>query len=865
MLSALKNRVVLLIVFAWCIHCPPAQAQDILNKSLSMDKKEWQVEELLDYLQNIEEVNLSYNKTIIDGKARVTLTDQNLTLKQVLEEVIANSGLQYSYYGKQIILTRKPKGTTGEKKEKYAISGFVKDLNTGEDLIGASVLIDGLAGIGTVTNAYGFYSISLPAGQYSVTAQFVGLEPFSKEINLVKDTKVDFALDETNVNLTAVVVTAEKGDDNIKSMEMGVEKIALNEVEKIPVLFGEKDVLKTIQLRPGVKSAGEGSSGFYVRGGKADQNLILLDEATVFNASHLLGFFSVFNADALKDVKLYKGTQPAQYGGRLSSVLDIHMKEGNNQNFGVSGGIGLIASRLSVEGPIVKGKGSFSVSGRRTYADVLLKAVNKDFKDAKLYFYDLNAKANYQLGEKDRLYLSGYFGQDVFGYDDLFGFNWGNKTGTLRWNHLFGNNLFSNTSVIYSNYDYEIDISSDDYERYIISRIQNFNLKQDFEYFAGTRSEFRFGLNSIYYKFIPGVITDKEVPTSELDHTYGWENAVYGYQVYKPNANLNVEYGLRLTSFSNVGAATFYEYDDEENKTDSTSLSGGEIGNTYFNLEPRFALNYIINPETSLKFAYGRNAQYLHLLSNSTSGNPTDVWISSSPNVKPELSDQVSLGFFKNLRENAYEFSAEVYYKYLQNQIDYKDGAQLQFNENVESQLLYGKGRAYGLELMLNKKAGKLHGWVSYTLSRTEKKIDGINNGSYYPSTQNRTHDLSVVAMYDLSKKWSLSASWIYYTGSAVTFPSGKYSIDGNVYNYYTERNGYTMPNYHRLDLGATWIARKTEKSESSWNFSLYNAYGRKNAYYITFEEDEDDPTRTQAVQTTLFRWIPSITYNFKF
>ncbi len=756
-----------------------------------------------------------------------------------------------------------------QAQNKYTISGTVTDAKTGEELIGAAVTIEELPGKGGVTNAYGFYSITLPEGSYTIVAQYIGYEAKKEKVELNQSVKIDFDMGESSTELEQVVVTAEKKDQNITDIQMGVNKLDVREIQTIPVLMGEKDVLKTIQLKPGVKSAGEGNSGFYVRGGAADQNLIILDEATVYNASHLLGFFSVFNADALKDVTLYKGSQPAEYGGRLSSVLDIRMKDGNDRKYSVSGGLGLISSRLAVEGPIVKEKGSFILSGRRTYADLFLKlSRDSTLRDATLYFYDLNAKANYRINENNRIYLSGYFGKDVFGFGDLFGFNWGNATGTLRWNSIINDRMFSNTSLIFSNYDYQINIDLNDVEGNIISRIQDYNLKQDFQYFANTQNKLKFGINSIYHKIIPGEITidiNSNVSELKLDHKHAWENAAYFSHEWKPGDKISFEYGLRISSFSAVGPGDFYTYDAEGEAIDTATYDSWEFVKTYVNPEPRFAANYIINGKNSIKASYGRNTQHLHLLSNSTSGNPTDLWIPNSNNVRPEIADQISLGYFRNFKDNNYEFSTEVYYKDLQNQIDYKDGAELQFNENVESQLLYGDGRAYGVEFFLKKRFGKLNGWVGYTLSRTEKKIPGINNNEYYPARQDRTHDVSVVAIWDVAKKWTLSAAWVYYTGNAVTFPSGKYQVAGQTVNYYTERNGYRMPDYHRLDIGATWQRKKTEKFESSWNFSVYNAYGRENAFTITFEEDPDDPTRTRAVQTTLFRWVPAFTYNFKF
>ncbi len=756
---------------------------------------------------------------------------------------------------------------SGQKK--FTISGNVKDAKTGEALIGATVVIKELSATGTYTNAYGFYSITIPEGTYTVSTQFVGYEASSVNLVLKQNTKQDFMITEKVNTLKEIVISGEKKEENITKINSGMDKLNVKEIKNIPVLLGEKDVIKIVQLLPGVKSAGEGNSGFYVRGGGADQNLILQDEATVYNASHLLGFFSVFNSDAVKDLTVYKGGQTAEYGGRLSSVLDIKMNDGNAKKYSVSGGIGLISSRLNLEGPIVKDKGSFIVSARRTYVDLFLK-LSKDssIRDARLYFYDVNAKGNYKINEKNRIYLSGYFGKDVLGLGNTFGINWGNATGTLRWNHLFSEKLFSNTSLIFSNYNYKINVDMGGNKIDIISRIQDYNLKQDFQYYASNKSKIKYGFNTIYHKIIPGEITaesNSKISELNLSDKYAWENAVYVSHEYKLTENLGFEYGMRLTSFSLLGPGDLYIYNAEGLTLDTTSYGSGKFIKTYYNIEPRLSANYLINKKSSIKFSYGRNTQNLHLISNSTSGNPTDLWIPSSKIVKPEISDQVTLGYFRNFKDNMYEFSTEVYYKNLQNQIDYKNGAELTFNNKVESQLLFGKGRAYGVEFFLKKKYGRFNGWIGYTLSRSEKKFDEINNGNYFVAKQDRTHDISIVAMYELTKKLTISSSWVYYTGNAVTFPSGKYEVAGQVYNYYTERNGYRMPAYHRLDLGLTWQVKKTEKFESSWNFSIYNVYGRENAYTISFREDPNDPTKTQAVQTTLFRWIPSFTYNFKF
>lgn len=747
----------------------------------------------------------------------------------------------------------------------FSISGNVTDANTGEDLIGATIFIKEMSGKGTITNAYGFYSISIPAGKYSLVCQYIGYILQEKQVNLTSSQKVNFSLLEQITEMEEVIVSTRRKDENVTQVQMGIENISPKEIESVPVLFGEKDVLKTIQLMPGVKSSGEGSSGFNVRGGASDQNLILLDEATVYNASHLMGFFSVFNSDALKDVSMYKGTQPAEYGGRLSSVLDVKMNDGNNQKFGVSGGIGLISSRLTVEGPIVKNKGSFIVSGRRTYADMFLK-LTEDFKDVGLYFYDLNAKANYRINDKNRVFLSGYFGKDVLGISS-FGIDWGNSTGTLRWNHLFSDRLFSNTSFIFSNYAYDIHLDDgESLNMNIISRIQDYGVKQDFDLYLNN-SRLKFGFNSTFHKIVPGAITSssEELKMKDLTNKHSWENGLYISHQYNFTENLKAEYGTRFTIFSLLGPGDFYTYNNVGYILNAETYGSAEFVKTYYNLEPRASINFTINEKSSVKAAYIRNVQNLHLLSNSTSGNPTDLWIPSSNNVKPEIADQISLGYFRNFYDNKYEFSIETYYKNLQNQIDYKDGAELNYNDNVESEILFGSGRAYGLEFYLKKKYGKFNGWVSYTLSRTEHKFDEINNGKYYPARYDRTHDISIVGMYKINNRLSLSATWVYYTGNAVTFPSGKYEIDGKTILLYTERNAGRMPDYHRLDLGLTWIKKKTDKFESSWSFSIYNAYGRKNAYIISFRDNENDPTKTEAVQTTLFRFIPSFTYNFKF
>jgi len=754
--------------------------------------------------------------------------------------------------------------------QEYTISGTISDNETGETMIGASIVVKVTPIVGTTCNAYGYYSLTLPQGEYMLEISFIGYKTITTKINLTENKKIDFKLETHSKTLEEVVISAEKKNEIIVSDKVGVEKIEIKEIKKIPVLFGEQDVIKTLTLTPGVKTTGEGSGGMFVRGGNNSQNLVLLDEAIVYNTNHLMGFFSTFNSDAIKDLTLYKGTAPAEYGGRISSVMDIKMNEGNNQKYHVGGGIGLISTKLWVEGPIVKDKGSFLITGRRTYADLFLKlSPDENMQNNQLYFYDLNVKANYKINENNRIFLSGYFGRDVVGFADRFGIDWGNVTGTMRWNHIWNSKLFSNTSLIYSDYDYKVAITRDADEVFsLTSIIKNWNLKHDFQYFLNNNNTLTFGFSSQYHTITPGQLEfseTSEMTASKLQDRYALENALFISNKWNLGEKFKITYGLRLNSFTTLGAGNFYSYDADGNILDTTSYKSNEIVQSYLHLEPRINMTYILNPASSIKASYTRNTQNLHLVQNSNTSTPTDIWISSSKNVKPEISDQVALGYFQNFKDDKFQLSTEIYYRWMQNQLDLKNGAEIQANEHLEGELLFGVGRSYGLEMMLKKKYGRLNGWISYTLSRTERQIDGINNGNWYSARQDATHDISIVGIFDINEKWSLSATWVYNTGNAATFPSGKYEIDGNVQFYYTERNGYRMPDYHRLDLGATWNIKKTTKFESSLSFSLYNAYGQKNAYTIDFIEDPNDPTKTIAEKTYLFTYIPSISYNFKF
>ena len=749
---------------------------------------------------------------------------------------------------------------------KFTISGAVRDAKTGEELIGATVFVKEIANTGASANSYGFYSLTLPAGKYTVQAHYVGYTEFTQSITLDSSRIININLVPTSVEMKQVVVSARKGDENVKDAQMSAVKLDIQELSKIPVIFGEKDLLKTIQLLPGVMGAGEGNSGFYVRGGNSDQNLILLDEALVYNASHLLGFFSTFNSDAIKDATLFKGNMPAEYGGRLSSVLDIKMKDGNDKTYSVGGGIGLIASRLYVEGPIVPDKGSFLITARRTYADLFLRAskdtnLNKD----QLYFYDINAKASYRLGAKDRIFASGYFGRDVLSFNNAFGINYGNATATVRWNHIINDKLFSNLAFIYNDFSWKISIQSNGLNLDINSIIQDYGLKEDMEYFLDIHNKIKFGAQTTFRSTVPGEITTSATDTLinpfAITRSYGWENAAYVQHEVSLWNKVNINYGIRISTFTMAGPGKEFFFNPTQ--TDTVALQLGHFGKTYINPEPRFSLSYNFAKNMSIKGAYSRNTQDIHLLSNTTTSYPTDRWIMSTNNIRPEISDQASVGYFYNFHNNMFELSIEGYYKWMQNQIDYVNGAQLVANETVENQLVYGNGRAYGGEFFLKKRTGKLTGWVSYTLSRTELKFNEINNGSWYPARYDRTHDLSIVVMWDITPRINVSATWVYYTGNAVTYAAGKYYEAGQWIPYYPDRNSNRFPPYHRLDIGATFILKKHKMWEHDLNVSIYNLYARENPYQIQFITNQNGQAVTQ--QTALFRLVPSITYDFKF
>ena len=756
-------------------------------------------------------------------------------------------------------------------QKRVTISGYVRDAANGEALIGANIAIKE-SGMGTIANQYGFYSVTLPPGFYTLVYSFIGYNSVSRPLNFIEDSEINIELEESSLLLEEVTVTAEAANSNITSLETGSTKLQINTIRKIPALLGEVDVIKAIQLLPGVQVTSEGSSGFSVRGGSPDQNLILLDEATVYNASHLLGFFSIFNNDAIKDVKLYKGDIPAAYGGRLSSLLDVRMNDGNNREFAGAGGIGTISSRLTLEGPLFSERGSFLLSGRRTYADIFLPlARDTAVRDNSLYFYDLNGKINYTINDKNRLFISAYNGKDVF-ENDFAGLTFGNGTFTFRWNHLFSKRLFSNFTLVNSRYLYKLGTPDDAIPRFTwLSRLTDYALKADFIYYYSPNHTFRFGASSTFHIIEPGEIIsqagENDTDTTSYASNYALESGIYLSGESKFNEVISLRYGLRYSQFDNIGDATVFNYNADYQVVDSTVYDRGDFFNTYRGFEPRLAANFTINDANSFKISYSRTIQYMQLASNSSAGTPLDIWFPASPNIKPQLSNQVSAGYFRNFLGNKLESSVELYYKRMNRSIDFAEHAQLILNRYLEGEIRTGYATSYGAELFLRYTDTKFSGWISYTYSKTTRFFEEVNNGDPYPAPYDKPHDLALVGSYDINDRISLSANWVYSTGLPFTLPTGRYSIDGNIIPVYTGRNQYRLDDYHRLDVALTIKekARTKKPWTGEWNFSVYNAYARKNPWTLNFQQDSEDPNLTYAEMTYLFSIIPAITYNFKF
>lgn len=783
-----------------------------------------------------------------------------------------------------------------QAQQKFTLSGTVSEANSNETLIGVTIAIPSLK-TGVTTNEYGFYSITLPQGEYELVLSYLGFQDIRETIRLDRNIKKDFRLLEAAEELEEVVVTDNTERLDIRKPQMSVNTLAAKTIKQIPVVLGEADVIKSLILLPGVTNAGEASSGFNVRGGAADQNLILLDEATVFNSSHLFGFFSVFNPDAIKDVKLFKGGIPARYGGRVSSVLEIFQKEGNSKDFKVNGGIGAVASRLLLEGPITKDRTAFLVGGRASYAHLFLPLFDVDNK---AYFYDLNTKINHKINDRNSIFLSGYFGRDLFSINDNFVNTYGNAVGNFRWNHLFSDKLFSNLSLIYSDYFYglELDFVGFDWD----SGIQNFNLKYDLKHYVNDKLQLNYGMHNTYYVFNPGRIRpnspDSGIVEEQLTKKYANENAIYIDVEHKISDNLSMGYGLRASQFNRLGQDEFYVYENdnpvlfdpfslvyrEADPIDTINPGRSGTLKKFFNLEPRISASYNFDGKSSVKASYTRLAQYLHLLSNTSSPTPLDVWTPSGPFVEPQLLDQYAIGYFRNINGGVFSFETEAFYKEIQNRIDYIDGANLIANKAIERIILNGEARAYGLEFLIRKNEGRLKGWLAYTWSKSEQRtpgrdlkalgIDtgrsdletGINLGQWYNTPYDKRHDLALYGSYELSHTWSFNANFIFQTGQPTNYPIGQFEFEELVVPYYGLRNKERLPDYHRMDISAILTPKRNsrKKIQSEWVFSIYNVYNRKNAASINFRENEGTG-RNEAIRTSIFGIIPSITYNFRF
>lgn len=764
---------------------------------------------------------------------------------------------------------------------KYTISGYIKDSLNGETLIGATITVKGQSK-GISSNQYGFFSITLNEGNYTLVCSYIGYREKVTDLSLDKDQRMNFLVLPKAYQFEEVVVSSKKRDANVKNAQMGKFNLPMEQIKSIPAFLGEVDLLKTVQFLPGIRNAGEGSAGIYVRGGGPDQNLILLDDAPVYNTGHLFGFFSIFNADAIKNVSLIKGGMPAQYGGRLSSVLDVSMKEGNNQKLQVDAGLGVIASRLSIQGPLKKNRSSFILSGRRTYIDALVKPFVKktsQFHGSGYYFYDLNAKVNYIFSEKDRLYLSGYFGRDVFDFENSkqslkINIPWGNATGTLRWNHVYNQKLFGNATLVYNDYNFTFNAAQNSFEFKLASGIRDISLKQDFDLYTYTGHKLKFGGIYTYHKFTPSVVSGKQDSTvfkpNNAQVKYGHEAAVYLQDDWEVNEKIKVNAGIRYSWFQQTGPYKIYTTDDNGNRTDSTVFGRGKGVKTYGGLEPRLTIRYALNDETSVKASATRNLQYIHLVSNAGTTLPTDIWVPSTYKVRPQVSWLYAAGLFKNFKDNMYETSVELYYKQMQNQIEYEEGYTPNSIDDTENSFTFGKGWSYGAEFFVNKTKGRLTGWVGYTLSWTWRKFSNLNAGNKYPAKYDRRNDMSIVAIYEISKKWRLSASFVFGSGNAATLPERFYIVDGILTQEYSKINEYRLPSYHRLDIAAIMTPKKNarRKWKTEWVFGVYNAYSRKNPYFIYFDQTGSPFNGTldiQAKQVSLFPVIPSITWNVRF
>jgi hypothetical protein len=839
---------------------------DYLLKKISFGVKEMPLEKALTLLAEKGEFYINFNHELIPDDQYVSLTAEQLPVVEILYGFLEGTQIGFVISkSQQVVLVSRD---DLEKEKKYTVSGFVTDAESGEDLVGTNVYLRSL-NIGTTTNSYGFFSLTIRPGDYILSFSYMGYQTREIEIHLHQNIRQSVELNTLALLGDTVMVDAEVEDNILKTSEIGTFKLAPKDYENVPVFLGEQDIFRTIQLLPGITQAREADCGFYVRGGNSDQNLVLLDEAPVYNAVHLMGSFSVFNSDIVQDIKIIKGSAPAKYGGKLSSVLDIQTKEGNTKKFGGVVGIGTIFSRVTLEGPLLKDTASFIISGRRTYADIFTKLSSEEtLKNSDMYFYDYNLKSNYRRSDKDRFYFSGYLGKDLLNVEedeDIVSVIWENRTATLRWNHLFNEKLFSNFSFVYSRFNYNMGNVHEDETVDITSLVKDVTLKADFQYFNDAFNSFNFGVHYINHLYEPSqwLIDGSSFFDIRIGRRKAKELGVYISREQEFRNRFNVEYGLRYWLFSVSGEKDLFEIeniDEIPHEFYDLALHNAEE-KLYTGFEPRFSLNYRLNTVSSIKLGYARNYQNVHMLSNSTSGTPLNVWHPSSSTVKPQRADQISLGYFRNFVNRRLELSGEVFYKDMRNQLDYKDGADFLLSSIFESELTAGRGWAYGVELLLKRETGRLNGWVGYTWSTSRRKFEEINGGNSFPALNDFTHDFAMVSIYNLSDKLIFSANWVYRTSAPVTIPYGNYMVDGKVLNAYTPRNAYRMPAYHRLDIGFTWrISRR-----SDLNITLYNAYGRKNAYAIVFDENQYNSLITEPMKLSLFSFVPSVSYQINF
>lgn len=882
----------LLIVIVWnvCLSQVYAQTNQELQQVIKLKKGTHTVASILEQISQQASLHFSYNNLILATERKTYLTGKPLAIGQLLDKMLSPQELSFIQKGKVIIIKKKsaqnrtPSTSTSNvstrNPRQVTVKGMVKDQVTGEILIGATVYIPSLKK-GTTTNNYGFYSLTIPKGTYALFASYIGFQNIKQQVELQSNQTIDLELPVDATELKEVVVTDKVFNEEVTNIEMSLDKLSADQIKNMPTFLGEADVIQSILALPGVNNVGEASGGFNVRGGNVDQNLILLDEATVYNSFHLLGLFSVFNPHSIKDVKLYKGAIPARYGGRLSSVLDIHQKEGNVKQFSGEGGVGFVTTRLTLETPLVKDKSALLLAGRRSYADLFLKlSDDASVRNTQLYFYDFNAKFNYTLNENNRLYVSGYLGRDVVQLAKIFDFSWGNTTATVRWNHVFNSRLFSNVSAIFSDYNYLLKVPTPvgkfDWKAGII----NYQLKNDLTWFINPNYTLDFGVSGILYDFQPGRILFKGTSSANIiniSNEKALEGAVYINSEHIINERLKMSYGLRYSVFWNLGPRLIRTYDPSGLRRTENVLSTKTYGNydvitSYQGLEPRLGLRWQFNNRNALKMSYNRNRQYIHLISNTTAPVPTDIWKSSDVHIQPMVADQVTLGYVYSMRKPRMTLSAEIYYKKMNNIVEYKPGAQLLLNEYLETELLSGEGRAYGLELMLKKPTGKVNGWLSYTLARTERLVNGrfpeekINNGNYFPTDYDKPHSLNLVVNYQTTKRLSLALNFVYSTGRPFTLPGTKYSYGGQTLVEFEARNQRRIPDYHRLDLSLTikGKGRAKRRWRSEWVFSLYNIYARRNAYSVYF--GQNDQGESEAVKLSILGSIfPSVAYNFKF